>query len=477
MTSTDSSSGVSQELFGSPIDRFTKRVKAFSGVIPSVMTVLGFGAETESRAIDAFMKAHGSPDERNPTKTRIDVHKVAVLDDFMRRIEETLIAVTHLPPTMLVSMVSEYDVLLGRLIDAMFRSKPDVLNSSGRTLTFSEISRLGDIEAARAFLIEKEIESVLRDSHALQFDWLENKLKIPLRKGLQRWPQFIELTERRNLYVHTDGVVSSQYIDVCRKHGAPLGDKIQVGTKLNIDHDYLISARDVLIEIGVKLGQVMWRKLVPAEIDRAEDHLIACTYDLLQAGHNRCVASILQFFVEELKTNDANKRMVLTVNYAQALKWSRQSDKMRTLVSNIDVSILAPKFQLAFAVLLDDYVKAASLVREIGSRGAIGMVEYRDWPLFKELRDQPEFLASFEQVFGRPFQPFLEEKLKLAREARDHAGKAMMDQLPKQVEELKASKRSADQEQARHPNKETPPTNPIASLQISPELETRHPQE
>ncbi len=34
-------------------------------------------------------------------------------------------------------------------------------------------------------MLEKEIESVLRESHSEHFFWLEKKLDIPLRKGLK----------------------------------------------------------------------------------------------------------------------------------------------------------------------------------------------------------------------------------------------------------------------------------------------------
>ena len=84
----------------------------------------------------------------------------------------------------------------------------------------------------REKIFAKEVESILRSSHSDQFLWMERVFSIPLTKGLESWPSFIELTERRNLFVHCDGVVSDQYINVCKNNKVVLGSDICVRKKL-----------------------------------------------------------------------------------------------------------------------------------------------------------------------------------------------------------------------------------------------------
>jgi hypothetical protein len=74
---------------------------------------------------------------------------------------------------------------------------------------------LPSIEEAKLQLVDKEVEVVLRASHTEQFEWFEKNLSVKLRSGLEIWPTFIELTERRNLFAHGDGVVTQQYLSVC----------------------------------------------------------------------------------------------------------------------------------------------------------------------------------------------------------------------------------------------------------------------
>src|SRR5258708_31026829 len=98
-------------------------------------------------------------------------------------------------------------------------------------------------------MVEKEIDALLRESHANQLDWLEKKFNIVLRKDLPAWPVFIELTERRNLFVHTNGVVSRQYLEVCRNHSCQLHEGIRNGESLTLTLDYMSAAYQCLFKL------------------------------------------------------------------------------------------------------------------------------------------------------------------------------------------------------------------------------------
>lgn len=175
-----------------------------------------------------------------------------------------------IPRSFLVSIISQYDAFLGGIIRAMYYIKPELLNSSERNLSFSQLVRFNSIEEAREHIIEKEVETVLRKSHAEQFAWMETKYDISLRKGLDIWPDFIEITERRNLFVHTNGLISSQYLNVCSDHGVELERDAKVGTELDLPPAYLRHAFNVLFEISVKLAHVLWRKFQPNDREKAD---------------------------------------------------------------------------------------------------------------------------------------------------------------------------------------------------------------
>ena len=282
------------------------------------------------------------------------------------------------------------------------------MNASDRALSFKELSEFQSIEAARGFVVEKEVEALIRRSHSEQFDWMEKKFQVELRKGLGAWPKFIELTERRNLFVHCDSKVSSQYLAVCRQNGLDC-QGLAVGDDLNVTRPYLIGAYECVFEIGVKLAHVLWRKLAPQQREEADQNLNLICIDLLSEGHYRLARELLNFAVHVLKTwsSDANRRIFL-LNLAQAEKWLGDDTSCRKILDEEDWSAVEEKFSLAVAVLEGRYNDAIRWMKRIGKEG-VKAESYREWPIFRELRKRPEFFAAYKEIFEEDFSALPED--------------------------------------------------------------------
>jgi hypothetical protein len=200
-----------------------------------------------------------------------------------RRLEQSYAisaGVTKLPGLFLLGLVSAYDVFLSKLIRAILMTKPELLSSSERNIFFKDLMEVGSVEAARERIIEKEVESVIRSSHSEQIAWLERKLNMKLTKDFRIWPGFIEICERRNLTTNTAGTISSQYLKTCKEHGydvsgCSVGDTFGVGSK------YYERAVEVILEMGVKLTQVIWRKLLPKDVATVSSELNEFSYRLI----------------------------------------------------------------------------------------------------------------------------------------------------------------------------------------------------
>lgn len=304
----------------------------------------------------------------------------------------------------IISLISQYDTFLGKLIRALFLIKPETLNVSEKNISFAHLTEFRTLDDAREYIMGKEIEGVLRESHIEQFNWLENKFGLELRKGLTIWPVFVEITERRNLFTHTGGIVSDQYLNVCQKHGVEFAEGVKLGTELDVSIGYFQLAYECIFEISVKLVHVLWRKVAPQDIENADSNLIGITYDLLIKEQYKLASVILDFATDTLKkhSTESSKR-TLIINKAQAYKWIGDDEKAKKIVNSTDWSASSDKYKLAVAVLLDDFNTADDLVRRIGPHGEVTLFDYREWPLFKEYRKSEEFLKVFEEVFNEPF--------------------------------------------------------------------------
>lgn len=393
------------------INLFIKHINAIGDVLIGLVIAMQELEVNSKKKLTSFEEEHCEDDEDDSDVMKVPTLRYREWKQLRDRYEHIALSRILLPRSLLVSLISQYDAYLGRLIKRIVLSKPEVLNGSEKNLSFATLISFKSISEAREHILEKEIEGVLRLSHSDQFDWMEKKFALPLRKDLKSWPSFIELTERRNLFVHTDGVVSSQYIISCQNHHYPLDKDLNEGKRLGVPQEYFEKAHSIILEIGVKLGHVLWRKLFPDEREKADNHLGEVTFDLIDHGKYDQATNLLDFICEDIKKfyTESHKLMFI-INRAQAYKWNGNEEFCKKIMKREDWSAKDERFQLAEAVLSDNWKKASAIMRRIGNSGKVRKSHYLHWPLFKEFRRQDEFQKTYAEVFEEEFANHTEIK-------------------------------------------------------------------
>lgn len=411
--------------FEEEIDQFIMHLDSQAEVMPLVMSLLSTRLIQESKCLDKFITKHdlannlkeSELDEDNEVDDEnsifIPQNLLKNFVDLTQKIETSELAYNLMPANFIVSFVSQYDAYLGRLIQTVFHVKPELLNKSEKNLLFSDLLAFNSIDDAKQYIIEKEVESVLRDNHSKQFKWLESNLKMTLTKDLPSFKDFIEITERRNLFVHCNGVISRQYIDVCNQNGVKELENLKLGDKLQVPPAYFSKCYSVLFEIGVKLGHVLWRKLLPEQLEDADNHLNNVCFELLKKGHNKLALNLLTFATDTLKKHfNQEILLIFTINKALAYYLSDKKEKSKEILSKTDWSATGQNFKLAVAILTEENEKALEIMRVIGSNeDVISKESYLDWPLFKEIRETKEFKKLFNEIFKEEMV-FVESKPK-----------------------------------------------------------------
>jgi hypothetical protein len=395
--------------FGKDISWFVTQVGGIRRMLPTFASSATALAREAHDNYDKFIAEHATEKELDADghikRYAVPPEQVARHRKVSRALDDTHVFLDALPRMAVIALVSSYDSYLGKLVRSLYAAKPEVLNASNRQLTYAQLSAFSSLEAAREYVVDREVESLLRESHVAQFEWLESKVGIPLRKDLPTWPTFVEVTERRNLFVHTDGIVSAQYLTVCEQEKANSQPPATLGSRLNAPRKYFVRACDAVMEVGVKLGQVLWRKLLPGDLRDADSQLTEVCYELLLLADYPLAATIADFAANGLpRHSSAEYKLIFQVNLAQAYKWAGRADDCEKLLNSIDWRPLSFKFQLAAAVLREEYDAAARLVKNIGTSGEVPKAAYQEWPLFRLLREQPPFHAAYEEAFGEPFK-------------------------------------------------------------------------
>jgi hypothetical protein len=232
----------------------------------------------------------------------------------------------------------------------------------------------------------------------INFFWMEKRFGMLLREGLDIWPDFIELCERRNLLTHTGGVVSDQYLQNCADYGR--NSVFKVGEKLNVDLDYLVKSIGIITEIGCKLIHTMWRKFAPDQRSDADSHLNGFGMDLIAAKEFDTTIKILEFGVNQKQHSSDLCRRMMVVNLANALKLGGNLDRCNRVLSKHDWSATSYQFQICVAAVRDNFEEVCRFLKMGEDVTGITPSNFRDWPVFLEARKQQMVQEAFETVFG-----------------------------------------------------------------------------
>ncbi|MBK1829793.1 hypothetical protein JIN77_03590 [Verrucomicrobiaceae bacterium R5-34] len=313
----------------------------------------------------------------------------------------------NLPDTLLTSLFlglfSAFDAFTGNLLVAIYKKKPELLEALNVEIPLTELLQHESFDELKDAVLLDEIEKFRRKSYIEQFDQLERRFGLKLKK-FDHWSQFVELGQRRNLITHCEGIVSKQYLKVCRENGVVIKDNIEEGHRLEVHPRYLFAACSIVYEVSLKLGQTLWRKIFPEEHDAANEHLTEPIYEALRIERwDRAI--LLSEFAASVQSEirDLDRR-IRVINLCIALRFSEQEQKCKDMLASEDWSAAALDFRLAVEVLHERFEEASNLMRQIGKNGElINQKAYHVWPLFRDFRRSEHFTAAYEEVFDTTY--------------------------------------------------------------------------
>ncbi len=400
------------------INDFQTKMHILSSLATAQLKHAKENQEAETKAVKerrqaSFSKLHTTG------ATKVDLIEVATHVDTLLECENSLSvleAVSHealLAEILFVSIFSGFDAYLRNLLRKLFL-RPNILKTmGGKSIEFKDVLKFEKSQLAEN-VVDNELDSLLRESLTDIFKKLESRFGVSTLRNFASWPQLVETSQRRNLVVHCDGRVTEQYLEKCRLERVELDKDLAVGAKLTITKDYLNDSMIVINEVGVMLGQTLWRLSGDTSTASADTHLGELLFDLLKR-EEWALAKRLGNFGRELtrlshKTprNDRSLKIIV-INHAQAAKWSGNSQAAQQIIREMDWSGSAFEFQLAVAVLEERWEDSAKLMHKIGiDSKAIPIHGYAGWPIFRDFRNKPEFSEAIQSIFGVGFLTIVE---------------------------------------------------------------------
>jgi hypothetical protein len=395
----------SKSPFNIVMEDFSKNMEMYLQFIPLMLSANGIASKTMmSSRIKKFSARFGKRREDISTEYSV-IYELPIvkLREFHLETEEYRAwtsASVHIPQVMIIGLVSVYDHFLSELLIALFRIKKEIIFGAERQISFSDLLKYASIDDAREAIINKEVESIVRESHHEQFRILETRLGLKLTVGLTVWPQFIELCERRNLFTHTGGIVSQQYLSVCANYDCNL-EGTSLGSRLRAQPKYLRSAIRIVYEIGLKLAYVMWRKLDERSVEKADSHINHVSFNLIVRKEYALAESILRFVssVTEKTGSDHNHKLCI-INLANTIRLQDREAEALTVLDREDWTASEDKFKICVAAIRKDFKEILRLIRRVGPSGSVSASDYQQWPVFIGIRDDSRVRKVLQEVFG-----------------------------------------------------------------------------
>lgn len=376
---------------------FNENIENIEFILPVVVSAVFEKGKKSSRVIETFLKKNAH--KRSGKNYAIRIENIEDFDEIYKEHKNVRLAIKNLPKSLFLVAVAHLDNYLREILKVIYRLNEDLLNNTEKNISITELFELGSFNEAKQYVLDREIDRLLETRFAC-IEWLEKRFGIKFNFDKTVWANFIELTERRNLFVHQGGIVNKRYIDTCKKYGIKVGSKI--GEELDLNPRYFLTALATIHLVGTQLGQSVWRKLKPSALKEADEFLLEVEVDLLNRNKNG-VANKICDFANSLTTyfSEETKFMFL-INKALALKFMGDKNAAEKFIKKYDWSATENKFKLAVAVIKDNSKEASEIMLMIGKSDDI-KEGYRSWPLFKEFRKTRLFFNTYKKVFSESF--------------------------------------------------------------------------
>lgn len=295
----------------------------------------------------------------------------------------------------LIMMFSFYELLISDLIKAHYLLYPNALPApEEQQVSLSDLRGMNPsgIDEIEKFFVEKEADKVLRENTKKQLQYFKDTLTVQLPADTKLRDALKEIAQRRNLFVHNDGIVDSFYLasvpkEFCEARG------IEKGVRLNVTPAYILSAYETLFGFSCLLVQLCWRKWIKDDAEKADQALSESIFSLLEKER--------YFGLKELTSYAARVKLssmyeqLIAVNSAIAARDSNDRNLLAKQIKKIAGYPLSPNIQIALSVLREDYEKTYALLVQAKTDGQTNHISI-DWPLFRPIRNDERLKTFFE---------------------------------------------------------------------------------
>lgn len=277
------------------------------------------------------------------------------------------------------------------------------MDDQGRTkLAYARLAEAETLEELISEAVREDLYQFSRGSHDEQAKYIETNFGISIRSSWRRWPDYIEVFERRNLIAHGETRFNDRYVSICRSAGHKGSEKL-LNEKIELRRPYLRQALDILTEFALLLPFSVWRKVSDEEEEKAFSQLNEAAYALILNGRYVAAERVLEFALNLTKVKvPVNVIQMLTINRASALRHAGFGEQSNAVLDGVDWSASSDLFQVCMHSVRGNAERVAELIPTLAAAEKLTAATFKQWPCFSFVREDEEVKKAFEDTFGEP---------------------------------------------------------------------------
>jgi len=293
----------------------------------------------------------------------------------------------------LISLISAVEWFFSRLLHVHFGKHPQTAISSDKIFSYEDLTGFSTIEDARRNIIEKKVEDILRGSFSEWIKYFRSNLKLSMSYLDSVFDELIETCERRNLYVHNNGVANSIYLS---KVSNKIASDVKIGHQIEVKRSYLENRISLFERCCILIAAELWKQMLPSDskrgiilIEIAFEHMEKKRWD---------VAEGLSYFIMNDKKLPERDLLVGKMNYWLSMKRQDRWNEIKEQATSEDMSARDNLFQLAWYSLCSKKEEFYKLLPKAVKAGDVDLPSLETFPIFDEIRPDKQFQATLTKL-------------------------------------------------------------------------------
>lgn len=254
----------------------------------------------------------------------------------------------------------------------------------------------GSLKSLEDSLVTQEIENLLRCGQKERLKWIQGKTNAQIIEKLPSFSVFMEATQRRNLFVHTDGKIARQYLEVCEREGYISERSWKIGEKLEINQAYFFCASASVLEVGIMSAFYAIDNLNVIETNSLFATMRGVAWKLNQIHHSALAATLLEALVASKNMNTVQPKLSekIKIDLAVAFSMRGNDQKMIEILSTKNETRRSKIIEFYAAVLSKDYNCASKILPALCLSKKINLSVIEREPVFAGFCESEEYKTS-----------------------------------------------------------------------------------